>query len=306
MDHMMPEMDGVEAVKIIRNEIQSDYARTVPIVVLTANAVAGNREMFLESGFTDFISKPIDIKQLNLVLNRWIRDKQSEATLKDAECQNSRRLEAVGRLGGEQLDPEAEWLLAHPIGGIDFAAALGLYGGSGAAYLPILKSFVAHTPLSLEQMEAGLASSSQDYTIEVHGLKGTCKAIGAVKTAELAQELELASKEGDFGLARQKHGTLRRQVLELTEGLKALLEEWEAGRPGEEKEQRAEPDRALLSRLSAAAGEFNASLIEEILGELELGRYERGQEFIERLREQAGNFEYEAMREGLAEFLGPL
>jgi CheY-like chemotaxis protein len=85
MDHMMPEMDGIEAVRIIRTEINSEYALTVPIIALTANAIEGNRKMFLESGFSDFISKPIDIKQLDTVLNRWIRDKQSEATLQEAE-----------------------------------------------------------------------------------------------------------------------------------------------------------------------------------------------------------------------------
>jgi signal transduction histidine kinase/CheY-like chemotaxis protein len=71
MDHMMPEMDGIEAVRIIRNEIDSDYARTVPIVALTANALAGNEEMFLKHGFNGFISKPIDILRLDEVLKKW-------------------------------------------------------------------------------------------------------------------------------------------------------------------------------------------------------------------------------------------
>ena len=68
MDHMMPEMDGVEAVRIIRSELDSDYARSLPIVALTANAIAGNEEMFLSHGFNGFISKPIDINRLDEVL----------------------------------------------------------------------------------------------------------------------------------------------------------------------------------------------------------------------------------------------
>jgi signal transduction histidine kinase/ActR/RegA family two-component response regulator len=71
MDHMMPEMDGVEAVRIIRSEIDSDYARNVPIVVLTANALAGNEEMFLSNGFNGYISKPIDIDRLDEMLKKW-------------------------------------------------------------------------------------------------------------------------------------------------------------------------------------------------------------------------------------------
>jgi CheY-like chemotaxis protein len=299
MDHMMPEMDGIEAARIIRNEIGSLYAREVVIVALTANAVAGNREMFLNNGFTDFISKPIDINQLDLVLNRWVRDKQSEAVLKDAEKRNTERGEAGGWFNNGQLDAEGEWFLGRSLEGIDFAAALALYGGNGAAYLPILASFVTHTPILLEKMDIHLETSLPDYAIEVHGLKGTCNAIGAIGAAALARELELASKEGNIDLVRRKHGTLRKEALELAERLKSLLDEREAGRPGEKKERRPEPERGLLARLSAAAAEFNSSAAEEILGELERYRYEQGEEFIAWLREQAENFDYDAMHKKL-------
>jgi HPt (histidine-containing phosphotransfer) domain-containing protein len=273
------------------------------MVVLTANAVAGNREMFLESGFTDFISKPIDIYQLDMVLNRWIRDKQSDAALQDAERRNPERTEAGGGFYDGQVDAEGKWLLERSIEGIDFAAALALYGGSGSAYLPVLKSFTTNTPPLLEKMDRHVESSPPDYAIEVHGLKGACNAIGAGETAEAARELEFAAGEGNFDLVRRKHGGLRRQVLELTERLKALVEEREAGRRGEAKEQRAEPDRALLARLSAATGELNSGVMEETLGELERYRYEKGEELIRWLREQADNFDYEAMHKRLEEFL---
>jgi CheY-like chemotaxis protein len=72
MDHMMPEMDGVEATRIIRREIGSDYARRVPIVALTANATTGAAEMFLANGFDAFVSKPIDLKSLDDVLARFV------------------------------------------------------------------------------------------------------------------------------------------------------------------------------------------------------------------------------------------
>jgi HPt (histidine-containing phosphotransfer) domain-containing protein len=298
-------MDGIEAARIIRNELGSLYARELVIVALTANAVAGNRDIFLENGFTDFISKPIDIYQLDVVLNRWIRDKQSGETLREAEKRNVKRREAGGGFKDGQLDAEGEWLLEHPLEGIDFATALMLYGNNGAAYLPVLRSFVTHTPLLLKKMDIHLETSSRDYAIEAHGLKGTCNAIGAGGTAALARELELAAKEGNIDLVRRKHGALRWETLALTGRLTALLEEWDAGQAEEEKERRAEPERAILIRLLAAAGEFNSNAAEEILGELERYRYERGEEFIAWLREQAENFDYEAMRKRLEEFLGP-
>jgi CheY-like chemotaxis protein len=312
MDHMMPEMDGIEAVRIIRNEIGSPYARQAPIVALTANAVEGNREMFLNSGFNDFISKPVDIKRLDVVLNQWIRDKQDVAVLREAAIQ--RRGEENSGKGGTgagsesldgQIDREGNWLLEHPVEGIDFAAAMKLYGNSGAAYIQILKSFVTHTPPLLEKMDMHRESSPSEYTVEAHGLKGTCNVICAKAAAELARELESASREGKTDPAGRKHGELRRMALELTERLKALLEEWEAGLSPEVKEKREEPERALLARLSAAAGQFNANETEGILGELEQYRYEKGGDLILWLREQAENFDYDAIHKRL-EKLGPL
>jgi CheY-like chemotaxis protein len=84
MDHMMPKMDGIEAARIIRN---LGYAS--PIVALTANAITGQAEMFLSNGFDDFISKPIDIRQLNSVLNKLIRDKQPPEVLEEARRQQN-------------------------------------------------------------------------------------------------------------------------------------------------------------------------------------------------------------------------
>jgi len=78
MDHIMPKMDGVEATRIIREEIGTKYAKTVPIIALTANAITGNKEMFLSKGFQAFISKPLEIRHLDAVIRRWVRDKNRE------------------------------------------------------------------------------------------------------------------------------------------------------------------------------------------------------------------------------------
>ena len=76
MDHMMPKMDGVETTKTIR-----ELGYNHPVIALTANAVLGQSEMFLANGFDGYISKPIDIRQLNDSLNRFIRDKERSGIL---------------------------------------------------------------------------------------------------------------------------------------------------------------------------------------------------------------------------------
>jgi CheY-like chemotaxis protein/anti-sigma regulatory factor (Ser/Thr protein kinase) len=86
MDHLMPEMDGIEATKLIRaweneqqemaNNGEAAKQTKIPIIALTANALAGNMEMFLSAGFDGFISKPIDIAEVDAALNKWIRVKK--------------------------------------------------------------------------------------------------------------------------------------------------------------------------------------------------------------------------------------
>jgi CheY-like chemotaxis protein len=71
MDHMMPEMDGVETTAAIR-ALDRDYAKQMPIIALTANAISGMKEMFLEKGFNDYLAKPIEIPKLDEIMGKWI------------------------------------------------------------------------------------------------------------------------------------------------------------------------------------------------------------------------------------------
>ena len=77
MDHMMPGLDGIETVRIMREEIGTAYAHNVPVIALTANAVSGTQELFLNKGFQDFLSKPMDILRLDEVIRRWIMRRRS-------------------------------------------------------------------------------------------------------------------------------------------------------------------------------------------------------------------------------------
>jgi signal transduction histidine kinase/ActR/RegA family two-component response regulator len=73
MNRWMPEMDGIEAVRIIRNEIGGDYAKKIPIIALTANAVIGNNAFFTKSGFQEVLSKPFSVRRLDEIVNKWVK-----------------------------------------------------------------------------------------------------------------------------------------------------------------------------------------------------------------------------------------
>jgi CheY-like chemotaxis protein len=77
MDHMMPELDGIQTTIVIRT-LNTEYAKNIPIIALTANVVAGNDLMFLEHGFNAFLPKPFNVMLLDSVIQKWVRDKSKE------------------------------------------------------------------------------------------------------------------------------------------------------------------------------------------------------------------------------------
>jgi PAS domain S-box-containing protein len=195
MDHMMPEMDGIEATRIIR-ELDSDYAREVPIIALTANAIVGNEEMFLSKGFQAFISKPIELARLDSVLNRYVRDKNSEHT--------------------QVTNYEAAGNFELSIPGIDTAGALERFSGDIETLTDVLRSYASNTRQLLERLDAALAlEDSEQYAIAVHGLKGASYNVMAGQVGKLAEELELLAKAGNTDGLKAGHDNLSCAVKKL-------------------------------------------------------------------------------------------
>jgi signal transduction histidine kinase/AmiR/NasT family two-component response regulator/HPt (histidine-containing phosphotransfer) domain-containing protein len=182
MDHMMPEMDGIETVRIIRNKIESEYAKTVPIIALTANAILGNDKLFLENGFQDFLTKPIDMTKLDTVLMKWVRDKTREAVLTDPEP-------ALAYPRNETPVPSIE--------GLDWTDGLRRMGNQEASYIRVLDSYVANLPAMLDKLREFNAASLSAYMITVHGIKGASYGICANDIGKQAEALEMAARNGD-------------------------------------------------------------------------------------------------------------
>jgi signal transduction histidine kinase/CheY-like chemotaxis protein len=284
MDHMMPGMDGIETVRIIRNELPGNYGRMVPIIALTANALAGNEKMFLANGFNAFIPKPVDVIQLDTALNTWVRNKQSPETLKMAEIEMTKLTKNDENTSGV-LD-------SAPVTGIDFTQGIERYNGE-AAYLDILRSWCKHTPTLLDKMKELSPENLAEYSITVHGLKGSSYGILANDIGKRAQELEGFAKAGDFKSVQANNADFIAMTESVLVELGALLEK--ASTAKGVKPKMALPDTTRLSRLLAAAKRYKSTAMEEILEELESYDYESGGELIVWLREQIDNLEYDAI-----------
>lgn len=181
MDHMMPELDGVETTHIIRR-FHPEYA-DVPIIALTANAVEGTREMFMKEGMNDFVAKPIELRILAAKMKQWLpADKVKKISAEE--------------IGVIQKGEEAKEEIA-PIADLDIAYSMKLLG-SEKLFWNVLRDYYrviekkAELLKELEQKE-----DWDNYTIEAHALKSASKQIGAMALSDLAAAMEKAGSDKD-------------------------------------------------------------------------------------------------------------
>lgn len=178
MDHMMPGMDGIEAARIIRQDCGENGAAPV-IVALTANAMEGMREHFLECGFEDFISKPLDRKEMNQLLLRWVPEKYRQTNCQKEES--------------KPFDPAV-----FQIDGLDMDAAMQYYSGDEEGFAGLLELYCMDGKRKTALLSELVESDLLRYQIEVHGLKSASANIGAMEVSALARAQENAATKGDM------------------------------------------------------------------------------------------------------------
>jgi signal transduction histidine kinase/CheY-like chemotaxis protein len=209
MDHMMPGMDGIEAVKIIRG---LGYPRT--IIALTANAVVGQADIFLANGFDDFISKPIDMRILDMALNEYIYDKQPPEVL-EAAAARAKKEEIEAQAKTQQVPPVSPGsdTPSFDIPGLNVGQGLAVFEGDVETYVSALRSFTKNVPEILDKLRAVTEENIADYAINVHGLKSIGGWICADGIRARAASLEALAKAGDlFGVT-----TLNKYLMDETE-----------------------------------------------------------------------------------------
>jgi signal transduction histidine kinase/DNA-binding response OmpR family regulator len=188
MDHMMPRMDGIEASKIIRS-----YGYTKPIVALTANALSGQEDIFMKNGFDDFISKPIDIRQLDSVLNKLIKDKQPKEVIEDAVRQKN-YLYAEGKHNIANDPQLVEYFLR------DAKKAI-------------------NTLNAICENKCQSADDIPSFIINIHAMKSALANVGEVELSNEASKLEQAGRD-------QKTSVILSSIPAFVEGLNKVIEEF--------------------------------------------------------------------------------
>jgi CheY-like chemotaxis protein len=291
MDHMMPGMDGIETARIIRKEIGSDYAKNVPIIALTANALLGNDALFLENGFQAFLSKPIDILRLDNILNHWVRDKKKEKERLQAQTLELREPDPGAEEGG--------LLKGLRIPELDTAGGLTRFNKNEESYLAVLRSYSIHTPAFIEKIKAAAPDSLADYRIAVHAIKGSSRSIGAEALGSQAEALEKAAAAQDWAFIESGNPRFIADAEKLVAGIAGFIAKTPDAAESEKPEQEA-PDSQALAAVLKAAEDYDIDALRAAINVLDAFRYRTDPDLAGWLRERAGKSDFEAIRRRLA------
>ncbi|MDR0328569.1 MAG: response regulator [Planctomycetaceae bacterium] len=216
MDHVMPEMDGIITTKRIRKWAEEDkrnrHYKTVPIVALTANSVLGMKEIFLQNGMDDFLSKPIDPLRLHEVLLHWIpREKQISAGMQgEAEA---------AKLGAEPVE-------TIEIPGVNTRVGIIQTGGTLEGYIRVISLLCCELEAKVESMEKALEEDDLAmYKMHVHSYKSFLETIGIVPLSATAAMLEIAAQNEDRSTIDAQHSIFIHDLRQAAASVAEVLSE---------------------------------------------------------------------------------
>ena len=285
LDYRMPQMDGIETLQRMKERYPEKTART-PVICLTASAVSGDRERMLDAGFTDYLTKPVDVAAMEEALIRRLPAEKVRRAAPSAEQEGADE---------QALPPELEDI---PL--LDTAEGVRFCGGA-EGYLDALKIYARSIESRAESIERSLNEQALDaYTIAVHSLKSTSHTVGATGISELAKALERAGDDGDVETIRRDTPRL----LEMYRSLKAPLDaiftpggaEDAEPLPPLSEEELAEALRSMRD-MSAMFDYDSVVMVMDMLGKYTIPEARRAA--CERLRDAVSRCDWDAIGEAL-------
>ncbi len=294
LDHMMPDKDGIETLKEMKEIADTTNAGT-PIVCLTANAISGMREMYINAGFDDYITKPIDPDRLEALLLTYLpKDKIVEASNEDSEDK-----------GADDHDiPD----FIKKIDALNVNSGI-IHCGSCEAYMDTLKTYLGSGKKNADEIQKYWADKDvKNTTIKVHALKSTSYVIGAQKLGDFAARLEKAGEAGDVDILEKEIEPLLTQYRELVDKLEPLAYEDSAKAQDGTKDAKDKPlisdddMKEAYERLQEACNSYDYDSVADIVSKLEEYRFPEDEAArFEAIRSAVDNFDYDQIPQVIAE-----
>lgn len=250
LDHMMPEKDGIETLQELRLRPKDPNLDT-PAICLTANAISGAREKYIEAGFDDYLTKPIDCEKLEQMMIRYLPENKVQHIREEADIE-----------ADEKEDKLPDFL--YDIEEIDTDTGVA-NNGSAEAYIETLRLFAENSPKYVQEIESFWdADDIKNATVKIHALKSTTRIIGATVLGELAQKLEDAGKAEDRTLLEEELPELLERSRKLGDDLSPLIEksqDTDESKP----EMTGEELKSVYSKIKGFAEDCDSIGIEETM-----------------------------------------
>ncbi len=287
VDYMMPDLDGIETIRLLRKK-EGNYYKDLPVIALTANAVSGAKEMFMNEGFQDYIPKPIDVSKLEMVLLNCLPKKLIQITEMEQEYLVAQESEILS------------------ISGIDSKVGIRNCNGNLDNYLNILRIVITEGKEKCDLLQK--YHDKQDYEryiIEVHGIKGAMASVGALELSDLAKSHEMAGKEENYDFIDLNIEEFIKKYRELIYQLEMFIQKQQADK---EITMRIPIDDAVfykeLSQMEKMIEDYDSSAAEEKLQELL--SYEMNDKVrtnLEELKQRIFELEYDKALELIRNYL---
>ena len=330
MDHMMPEMDGVETFKKIRS-MDDSINRNTPVIILTANAVAGAKEQYMEEGFDSFLSKPIDPDRLEKMVLEYIPkykklpsdyeerieeviqsfgdfEDQDDVVKTESQKVVDERIVSVtfekDEIEGDEDLPEVE--------GVDWSYALSKLRDPGLVRT-VAEDFSSTAENDIKELDEKYArlkngdtsdEAFKDYRVKVHSMKSTAAMFGALGTSSLAKILEYAARDQDLSTIDSMMDVFRKDWIATKAHLDVAF-----GAYGDDAEGTASISSELLNeklkKLNEAMAVFDTAVTDEIIAELQSYSYdEKGAKLIDDLASAVRNLDIEGVDSLVKDWIG--
>ena len=222
IDHRMPKMDGIEMLHVLRGE-ETNQNRTTPCIALTANAISGAREMYLEAGFEDYLSKPVEFAALEAMMAHYLPAEKVLHSGDEGFIEREKdEWNGVERRHNPQMSKDAICALSlwQNLFGTDICAAVHNCGNA-EVFMEATKNFYDAIEEKSAQIESFQKEANwNDYTVLVHALKSSARLIGASDLSEKAAILEKCGDEAKSGSENA--------ISEISEKTPALLAEYKS------------------------------------------------------------------------------
>ena len=275
LDHMMPEMDGIETLHRMKDMTESKCAG-VPIVALTANAITGAKEMYLAEGFSAFLPKPINPEKLEQMILRLLpRDLLKFDVDEEEQEQQDIRQEAVVERTDRHL-PDVELPM---VDGIDWSYGLMHLPGT-ELLMDTVVDFYKTIEIEAEGLEQFYTESKQkpemlaQYRIKVHSMKSSANLIGATVLGGMAKILENAARDADINVIDALHDIFIKEWRSYREKLQDIVEP--RINAGQNDKKTAEDNTVILSylkNLREALAELELDAMDEAMEQLQAYEY---------------------------------